>query len=87
MPPQKNVTSTPILALVNGLAPCSLGALLIYPQLVTPTMRLGVDSEPAVVPVSVGRFPKLISHGPPLEPPHISDPMMVLLELGALTKP
>ena len=72
---------------MNGLAPISLGALLTYPQLATPTTVLGVDSEPDVVPVSAGRLPKFTSHGPPLEPPHISDPMTVLLESGALTKP
>ena len=30
-----------------------------------------------------GRLPKLTTHGPPLEPPHIREPMIVLLEFEA----
>ena len=34
-----------------------------------------------------GRIPKLTSHGPPLDPPHISEPIRVLLASGTDLKP
>src|SRR5216684_3415041 len=64
----------------NGLAPIHFTALLVEPQLVTPITWFGMGAEPTDVPVSVGWIPKLINHGPPLDPPHIRDPMMALSE-------
>lgn len=63
---------------VKGLAPISFGPALSKPQLVTPMTTFASDDEPPVVPVSFGRTPKLTIQGPPLDPPHISEPMIVL---------
>src|SRR5262245_55851854 len=80
--PHAAFNSGTMLPLVKGAAPISLGPLLMSPQLVTPTTALMKSAAvPAVVEVKVGRMPKLTSHGPPLEPPHISEPIIVLLEL------
>src|SRR3954451_5928039 len=82
-----------MLLLVNGLAPWFLTAALVEPQLVTPTMTFGFGWVPlggAAVPptaLRVGRVPKVSSHGPPLEPPHIKEPMIVFDELLPDTKP
>ena len=41
---------------------------------------VGTWAPPFVSPVSVGAIPKLTSHGPPLDPPSIFDPIIVSLE-------
>ena len=71
-------TNGTMFVLKNGLAPCCLTAVLVYPQLVVPTTMFGFGYVPGVVPVSAGRKPKFTSHGPPLEPPHMREPMIVL---------
>jgi len=40
----------------------------------------GFEKEPNVVPLIAGLGPKLLSQGPPLEPPVIKLPMTVLFE-------
>jgi hypothetical protein len=76
------LNSRTMLPLKNGLAPCSFWPVLAYPQLVTPTTMLGFEKVPAVVPVRAGLIPRLISHGPLFDPPHIREPIIVLLEFA-----
>jgi hypothetical protein len=61
-----------MLLLVNGLAPCTLTDWLVAPKLVTPMTTFDLNAVPLCCPVSAGRIPKLLSHGPPLDPPHIN---------------
>ena len=71
---QAELTRETMLLVVNGLAPCCLTDALVLPQLVTPMTTFGFAALPAVVPVNAGRTPKLASSGPPLDPPHMSEP-------------
>ena len=71
---QAESTRGTMLLLTNRLAPCCLTDVSVKPQLVTPITTLGVEALPGVVPVNPGRTPKLASSGPPLEPPHMSEP-------------
>ena len=76
-----------MLALVKREAPCCLTAVLVKPQLVTPTTMLWDAAEPKLVPARAGARPKFTIHGPPLEPPVCSEPMIVLFEKLAAVKP
>jgi len=58
---------------------------LVEPQLVTPTTTLWLAAVPKVVgEVNVGGFPRFTTHGPPLDPPVIREPIIVLFEELAL---
>ena len=84
---QALLTNAAMLVLRKGLAPCCFGPVLVEPQLVTPTTVFDAAPDPAVVPMSAGGAPKVANHGPPLEPPHISDPINVLFALLEDLKP
>jgi hypothetical protein len=76
--PQALFTRGTTFEVVNGLAPMYLTASFVDPQLLTPTTWLGVAEAPDAVPVNVGRTPKFTIQLPPLDPPHIREPIIVL---------